>query len=90
MTIAFISSALMLIDSNNKYKDLTNRFNTQHAEITQLQSRLNQTQTSLQNLNDTLTALEKNPLVKASIMIIDVVGLDYFNKYFQDPPYTPT
>jgi len=89
MAIAFISSALMLIDTNNKYLDLTESFNAQNTEIAQLQSKLNQTQTSLQNLNATLTTLEKNPLVKASMMIIDVVGLDYFNKYFHDPTIYP-
>jgi DNA-binding transcriptional ArsR family regulator len=85
LTIAFIVSAAALIDTNNKYLDLTGRYSAQSAEIARLQTTLNRTEASLNSLNATLTSLEKNPLVKAATMIISRVGVDYFNRYFHDP-----
>ena len=85
MAIAFVASALILIDTNNKYRDLTDRYSSQSTQIAQLQSKLNQTEASLQSLNTTLTNLANNPLVKAATTIISRVGVDYFNTYFHDP-----
>lgn len=85
LAIAFIVSAAALIDTNNKYFDLAGRYSAQGAEIARLQTTLNRTQVSLNSLNATLTSLERNPLVKAAIMIISRVGVDYFNEYFHDP-----
>jgi len=85
LAVALIVSAVALLDFNNRYLDLSGRYNTQATEITYLQSALTAAKASQSRLNSTLTTLEKNPLVKASTMIINRVGVDYFNRYFHDP-----
>lgn len=85
LAIALVISTVGLIDLNNRYLDLSGRYSAQSAEKTYLQSALATAEASQNRLNSTLTALEKNPLVKAATMIINRVGIDYFNKYFHDP-----
>jgi DNA-binding transcriptional ArsR family regulator len=85
LIVALIVSGLGLIDLNNKYLDLSGRYNAQSIEKNYLQSALNASEASKNRLNATLTTLEKNPLVKVSTMIINKVGIDYFTRYFHDP-----
>jgi len=85
LVIALVISMVGLIDLNNRYLDLSSRYGAQSVEKTYLQSALAAAEASQNRLNSTLTALEKNPLVKAATMIINRVGIDYFNKYFHDP-----
>jgi len=66
LIIAIIVSGLGLLDLNNKYLDLSGRYNAQTIENIYLQSALNASEASKNRLNATLTTLEKNPLVKAS------------------------
>jgi hypothetical protein len=85
LIVALIVSGLGLIDLNNRYLDLSGRYNAQSIEKNYLQLALNASEASKNRLNATLTTLEKNPLVKASTMIINRVGIDYFTRYFHDP-----
>ncbi|MGD0805240.1 MAG: helix-turn-helix domain-containing protein [Candidatus Bathyarchaeia archaeon] len=85
LVVALVVSGLGLIELNNRYLDLSGRYSTQSIEKSYLQSALNTSVASSSRLNSTLTTLEKNPLVRASTIIIDRVGVDYFNKYFHDP-----
>jgi DNA-binding transcriptional ArsR family regulator len=85
LAIALVISTLGMIDLNNRYLDLSGRYNAQSIENSYLQSALNASEASKNRLNATLTTLEKNPLVKASTMIISRVGIDYFTRYFHDP-----
>jgi DNA-binding transcriptional ArsR family regulator len=85
LAVALIASGVGFIELNNRYLDLSGRYGAQSVENTYLKSTLVQAQTSESRLNATLTVLEKNPLVKASTMIIDRFGVDYFTKYFHDP-----
>jgi len=85
LAIAFIVSAAALIDTNNKYLDLAGRYSAQGTEIAHLQAILDRTEASLVSLNETISSLEKNPIVKAATMIISRVGVDYFKEYFHDP-----
>jgi DNA-binding transcriptional ArsR family regulator len=88
LVVALIVSGVGLIELNNRYLDLSGRYNTQTVEKNYLQSALTASEASLSRMNSTLTTLEKNSLVKASTMIIDRVGIDYFNTYFHGPTVT--
>ena len=85
LVVILIISGVGLVELNNRYLELSGRYSALDIEIKYLQSALNASEASLSGLNATLAALEKNPLVKASTIIIDRVGVDYFNKYFHDP-----
>jgi DNA-binding transcriptional ArsR family regulator len=94
LTVALIVSGMGLLELNNRYIELSGNLRVQEMQILHLQAALFASEASLSKLNATLITLEKNPLVKASTMIIDAVGLDYFNRYFHDPtvktPYIST
>jgi hypothetical protein len=67
MAIAFAASALMLIDVNNKYLDLADRYNTQSLELAQLKYANTRLEETLRDVNATLISTQKTPLVEASL-----------------------
>ncbi len=85
LVIALTISGIGFVELNNRYLELSGQYRVQAMESLQLAASLQAAHEKVDKLNSTLTALEKNPLVKASTMIIDAVGVDYFNKYFHDP-----
>jgi hypothetical protein len=85
LAVALIGSAVFIIDVNNKYIDLSEKYATLGDEKSRLQSTLDAAEASNMRLNATLAAVGEDPFVIATTMIIDEVGIDYFNKYLHDP-----
>ena len=87
--LSVIVSSLAYIELNNRYIDLSGKYGAQGVENTYIKSSLTEAQSTISKLNATITTLESDPLVQAATMIIDRVGIDYFNTYFHDPQVIP-
>ncbi len=85
LLITLAVSGLGILELNNRYAELSDQYQTQLTEKLKIAASLDSARQTINKLNATLITLGKNPLVKASTMLIDSVGLDYFNKYFHDP-----
>jgi len=85
LAATLIISAAFIINLNNKYRRLSEKYELQTTELYHLQAMFTEVEEILHQLNITFTSLETSPAVKAANMIISQVGLEYFNQYFHDP-----
>jgi len=69
----------------NNMQLLQHQTTEQDNQIEILQHQLNLSTERLNQYNTTLISLEAIPLINATNMIIERVGIEYFNKYFSDP-----
>lgn len=67
VTVAFVSSMILLNDVNNRYLDLSGRYQSQSQEVAQLQYTNTILEEKLRTLNATLISTQKTPLVEASL-----------------------
>jgi hypothetical protein len=96
MALIIVSGLVILSQRNRfneleqRYLELSEKYNSQTTELDRLQSNLKESEETLKQYNITLTSLETDPKVKAANMIISQVGVEYFNQYFHDPTvHTP-
>jgi DNA-binding transcriptional ArsR family regulator len=64
--VVIVSSALVF-DFNNKYVNMSERFNNKNLEIAQLQYTNSRLEETLRNVKTTLISTQKTPLVEASL-----------------------
>src|SRR4030042_3010551 len=79
------SQSNRFIELEQRYLSLSEKYDSQALELERLQSTLEEAEATIKQYNNTLTALEAAPIVRAANIIISQVGVEYFNRYFHDP-----
>lgn len=81
-------SLLVLVPTIFRYSELTKQYDNQAQELENVNITILNLENTIEELNKTLSILSTAPSMRAAEIIIERVGLEYFNAYYHDPVVT--